>query len=152
MGKNIKIFVMFMLAFIVSNTAGARDFKCAPTPEDSLGPFYKANAPTRSSVGVGFVLSGTVRSASDCSIISGAKIELWLAGPDGRYDDEHRAIVLSDKSGEYRFKSNVPPKYNFRPPHIHIRVTAENFKSLVTQHYPLDGASEGDFPLALQPL
>ena len=141
-----------MLAFIVSKTVDARDFKCAPTPEDSLGPFYKVNTPTRTSVGEGYVLSGTVKSASDCSIISGAKIELWLAGPDGSYDDEHRAIIQSDKSGEYTFKSNVPPKYNFRPAHIHIRVTAANFKPLVTQHYPIDGAFEGDFPLVLQPL
>jgi hypothetical protein len=27
-------------------------------------------------------------SAKDCSAVAGAKIEFWLAGPDGRYDYE----------------------------------------------------------------
>jgi protocatechuate 3,4-dioxygenase beta subunit len=152
MNKKIMMVIMLMLAFIVSNAVHGRDFKCVPTPEDSLGPFYTPNAPSRSSIGEGYVLSGTVKSARDCSTVSGAKIELWLAGPDGRYDDEHRAVVLSAASGEYSFESNVPPKYSFRPPHIHIRVTAENFKLLVTQHYPIEGSSEGNFPLVLKPL
>jgi protocatechuate 3,4-dioxygenase beta subunit len=106
----------------------------------------------RSAVGKGYVLSGTVRSATDCSIIPGAKIEFWLASADGRYDDDHRATLLADESGAYRFASNLPPKYNFRPPHIHVRVTAEGFKPLVAQHYPKAGAAAGDFPLVLAPL
>jgi protocatechuate 3,4-dioxygenase beta subunit len=59
--------------------------------------------------------------------------------------------VFADEMGSYRFESNAPPKYNFRPPHIHIRVTADGFKTLVTQHYPKGGSSEGSFPLVLVP-
>ena len=151
MYKDRMMLVTLMLVFMISNAVNAENFKCAPTPGDSEGPFYKPNASLRSSVGKGYSLSGTIRSAKDCSTVPGAKIEFWLAGPDGRYDDAHRATVLADESGDYRFESNVPPKYTSRPPHIHIRVTAENFDTLITQHYPKNGTSEGTFPLVLKP-
>lgn len=125
--------------------------KCEPTHEDYLGPFYKPNAPVRSSVGRGYVLSGVVRSAVDCSPIAQARIELWLAGPDGRYDDDHRATVFADRSGAYRFESAFPSAYTGRPPHIHLRVSAPGFKTLVTQHYPQEGRTEGRFDLVLIP-
>jgi len=151
MNKDRIMLVTVMLVFMISNAVNARQFKCAPTPGDSEGPFYKPNAPLRSSVGKGYLLSGTIRSAKDCSTVPGAKIEFWLAGPDGRYDDAHRAAVFADESGAYRFESNVPPKYTSRPPHVHIRVTAGNFETLITQHYPKNGTSEGNFPLVLIP-
>jgi protocatechuate 3,4-dioxygenase beta subunit len=109
---------------------------CAPTEEDALGPFYKPNAPVRSIVGKGYVLQGVVRSSKDCGLVPGAVIELWLAGPDGGYDDAHRATIIADASAAYRFESNVPPPYYGRPPHIHLRVSAKGFRPLVTQHYP----------------
>jgi protocatechuate 3,4-dioxygenase beta subunit len=149
--NNRIMLVTVMLVFMMSNAVNAVNFKCTPTPGDSEGPFYKPNAPLRSSVGKGYLLSGTIRSAKDCSTVPGAKIEFWLAGPDGRYDDAHRATVFADASGAYRFESNVPPKYTSRPPHVHIRVTAGNFETLITQHYPKNGTSEGDFPLVLIP-
>jgi protocatechuate 3,4-dioxygenase beta subunit len=116
-----------------------------------LGPFYKPGAPERAKVGEGYVLKGVVRSARDCSPIKGARIEFWLAGPHGRYDDEHRATVLPDESGSFRFESNFPPGYYGRPPHIHIRVSAEGYRTLVTQHYPEKGGKEGAFDLVLMP-
>lgn len=151
MNKNKLILLIIMVVLVISNAADAEGFKCAPTPEDSLGPFYKPNTPIRSKVGEGYVLSGAVKSAKDCYIVSGAKIEFWLAATDGSYDDDHRATVLADESGSYRFESNAPPKYNFRPQHIHVRVTAEGFKTLVTQHYSKVGSSEANFPRVLVP-
>lgn len=124
---------------------------CKPTPPDGLGPFYEPNAPLRTSVGEGYALTGQVKSAPDCSPIPGARIELWLAGPDGKYDDEHRATILTGQTGDYRFQSNFPPKYTNRPPHIHIRVSAEGYKTLVTQHYPQGGSNQGTFDLVLAP-
>jgi protocatechuate 3,4-dioxygenase beta subunit len=126
-------------------------FACKPTPPDSLGPFYQPNAPLRISVGEGYLLAGEVKSAADCFPIPGARIELWLAGPDGKYDDEHRATILSGQTGEYRFASNFPPGYGNRPPHIHIRVSAEGYQTLVTQHYPEKGSERATFDLVLVP-
>ena len=122
---------------------------CQATPSDALGPFYVPNAPMRTAVGEGYVLSGVVRAVNDCEPIPGARIELWLANPQGQYDAAHRATMLAESQGEYRFESNVPVPYGGRPPHIHIRVTAPGFRTLVTQHYPADGQTEGTFDLVL---
>jgi protocatechuate 3,4-dioxygenase beta subunit len=126
--------------------------QCNPTRPDSLGPFYKPDAPQRISVGSGYRLDGVVRSAATCSPIPGARIELWLAGPDGDYDDDYRATVYASDKGEYRFESHNPPAYYGRPPHIHIRVSAAGFKTLATQHYPSAGSHQGNFNLVLLPL
>lgn len=111
---------------------------CLATEPDMEGPFYKPNAPIRSSVGKGYVLKGVVRSI-DCIPIPGAKIELWLAGPDGKYADAYRATITADSSGAYRFESHVPTPYTGRPPHIHLRVSAKGYNVLITQHYPEAG-------------
>jgi protocatechuate 3,4-dioxygenase beta subunit len=124
---------------------------CKPMPSDALGPFYKPNAPLRTSVGKGYVLTGSVKSSQDCLPVEGARIEFWLAGPNGRYDDNHRATLISDRSGRYGFQSNFPPAYSFRRPHIHIRVTADGYEPLVTQHYPLSGQTQGTFDLVMIP-
>jgi protocatechuate 3,4-dioxygenase beta subunit len=124
---------------------------CVPTPPDALGPFYKPKAPVRHSVGKGYELSGRVMSSKDCSSISQAGIELWMAGPDGDYKNDFRATVISDESGQYRFESHIPPSYSQRPPHIHMRITADGFKTLITQHYPEEGSNTGVFDLILIP-
>lgn len=126
--------------------------RCDPTREDSLGPFYKPGAQMRSSVGHGYVLSGTVRSSEDCAVIPDACIEVWLAGPGGNYGDEFRAMLFSDARGRYRFESHVPPAYMGRPPHIHLKVSAQGFRPLVTQHYPREGELGANFDLVLKSL
>jgi protocatechuate 3,4-dioxygenase beta subunit len=124
---------------------------CAPTRPDTLGPFYLPNAPMRTSVGSGYVLTGAVRAADTCQPISDALVEFWLANPQGRYDDDHRASMLASAEGEYRFESNAPPPYTGRPPHIHVRVSAPGFRTPVTQHYPQPGQTEAIFDLVLLP-
>jgi protocatechuate 3,4-dioxygenase beta subunit len=125
---------------------------CEPTQPDMLGPYYEPNAPVRTSVGSGYVLSGSVLGADGCEPLRDARIEFWLANPKGEYDDAHRATVLAGERGRYRFESNVPVSYGGRPPHIHIRVTAPGYRELVTQHYPDAGQREATFDLVLEPL
>lgn len=125
---------------------------CVPTPADYLGPFYEPGAPVRSSVGEGYILEGVIMSTIDCSPIAKARIELWLANPAGSYDDAHRATIFSDETGGYSFESNFPPGYYGRPPHIHIRISADGFKTLATQHYPDRGNSSGIFDIVLVPI
>ena len=122
---------------------------CKPTQPDMLGPFYEPDAPVRTSVGSGYVLSGTVLAAGDCKLIRNARIEFWLANPKGEYDDAHRATVFAGERGGYHFESNMPVSYGGRPPHIHVRVTAPSFEELVTQHYPQPGQTKADFDLVL---
>ncbi len=143
--------VMLLLPGVLYAAVGDAAPQCKPTPADHLGPFYVPDAPVRAKVGEGYVLNGTVRSAADCAAINGAKIEFWLAGPTGGYDDDHRATLFADNSGDYRFESNFPPPYATRPSHIHIRVSAPGFRTLVTQHYPAAGESGASFDLVLVP-
>src|SRR5215207_8795676 len=132
-----------------SPAAGGKPTNCKPTQPDMLGPFYEPGAPVRTSVGRGYVLSGTVLAAEGCKPIPNARIEFWLANPSGNYDDAHRATVLAGERGEYRFESNVPVSYGGRPPHIHVRVRASGYEELVTQHYPQRGQRKANFDLVL---
>jgi protocatechuate 3,4-dioxygenase beta subunit len=75
-----------------------------------------------------------------------------MTGPDGKYADAFRATVYSKTDGAYRFQSHHPTDYFGRPPHIHIRVSADGFQTLVTQHYPSPDAEQGDLDLVLLPL
>ena len=138
-----------IVLFALSSSSQAAT--CRPTEPDMLGPFYKPDAPIRSSVGEGYLLQGTVRSSQDCSPVPAAVIEFWLAGPEGPYDDAHRATVIADAAGTYRFESNLPHAIEGRPPHIHIRVSAKGFQPLVTQHYPEAGQTKAMFDLVLVP-
>ena len=148
--------LLFTIAILAISFQGLPEWAvyaatCMPTEEDSLGPFYKPNAPVRSIVGKGYVLQGVVRSSKDCAAVPGAVIELWLAGPDGGYDDAHRATIIVDASAAYRFESNLPPPYYGRPPHIHLRISAKGFRPLVTQHYPASDKKEAVFDIILVP-
>ena len=122
---------------------------CRPTPPDALGPFYEPGAPIRSKVGTGYVLTGRVLAARGCRQIPRARIEFWLVNPQGEYDDAHRATVIARRDGRYRFESNKPVAYESRPPHIHVRVGARGFRTLVTQHYPRTGKRRAVFNLVL---
>ena len=130
-------------------TTGSEPADCKPTQPDMLGPFYEPDAPVRSSVGSGYVLSGAVLAAAECKPIPNARIEFWLANPRGEYDDAHRATVFAGHRGEYRLESNVPVSYGGRPPHIHIRVKAPGYEELVTQHYPERAQRKANFDLVL---
>jgi protocatechuate 3,4-dioxygenase beta subunit len=92
-----------------------------------------------------------VKSAADCAPIEKARIELWLTNPEGDYDDDHRATIFSDGAGQYRFESNFPPGYSGRPPHIHIKISANGFETLATQHYPSTVSNKGVFDIVLAP-
>jgi protocatechuate 3,4-dioxygenase beta subunit len=74
-----------------------------------------------------------------------------MAGPDGQYTDDYRATQLVGEDGAYRFESNFPPPYSGRPPHIHVRVSAEGYQTLITQHYPQKGVTSADLDLVLVP-
>jgi protocatechuate 3,4-dioxygenase beta subunit len=143
------LLVIVVTGWSIPVKASELTFQCEPTAEDEMGPFYHPDAPLRTSIGTGYLLIGTVKSANDCSPISSAKIELWMTGPDGRYGDDWRATLFSADNGTYFFTSHPATDYGSRRPHIHMRVTAEGFSPLVTQHYPLSSAGEGLFDLVL---
>jgi len=124
---------------------------CAPTTADGEGPFYKPDAPQRASIGEGHILKGVVKRSSDCQPLADAKIEFWQVGSNAEYDDDHRATLFSDSLGKYTFTSNFPPGYIGRPPHIHLKVSVEGYRTFTTQFYPKQGQTEAIFDLVLVP-
>jgi protocatechuate 3,4-dioxygenase beta subunit len=151
MSRSAAVLVLIgALSLVGSADSDARASKCRATAPDSLGPFYEPGAPVRSKVGTGYVLRGRVLSAATCGQVRRARIEFWLVNDQGEYDDAHRATVFARGDGRYRFESNRPIAYGPRPPHIHIRVSARGFRTLVTQHYPREARASAVFDLVLR--
>jgi protocatechuate 3,4-dioxygenase beta subunit len=144
------IFTALATLFGVETSLAAAN-RCPPTPWDEIGPFYRPNAPLRSKIGSGYTLSGTVRSAVDCRPLPGARIEFWQVGPNGSYDDLHRATIIVDKKGRYHLETDFPPPYSQRPPHIHILVDMRGFTGLISQHYPQPNKKKATMDLVLAP-
>lgn len=124
---------------------------CAPTRPDALGPFYKPNAPQRDTTGQGLSLVGTVRAAPACTPLATAQLEWWAANAQGEYDMAHRATQQVESTGQYRYTTDVPGVYPGRPPHLHVRVTAPGYRTLVTQIYPSSGQTAVTFDFVLVP-
>jgi catechol 1,2-dioxygenase len=123
---------------------------CRTTP-DILGPFYRANAPFRNNLrienspGTPLIVRGTVFGKNCNAPLAGALIEVWHADNDGNYDNDsdkflYRASLKTDASGRYEIKTIIPQAYDignnqFRPEHIHFKVTSPGYNDLVTQTY-----------------
>jgi len=117
---------------------------CAPTTADAQGPYYLAGAPAIVDLagrepGTAIALSGIVADV-DCEPIANAQVEVWQADAEGDYhDDRLRATLRCNALGAYAFTSIMPGRYlqatGLRPAHLHFRVTAPGFRSLVTQIY-----------------
>lgn len=135
-------------AFALGSAPAPTTPRCQLTEGSGGDPFYKPNAPVRSRVGTGFVLTGTVRSGIDCTAMRGTRVELWLRGPNGQYDDVHRGTVVTDGNGRFRFESNYPGG-GF--PHIHVRVAAPGYRPLEIRYVPRAGATAGVLDLVLEP-
>lgn len=153
--KILRIMVSVMIGVIsvplfLPGADAAAAIKCAPTPHDEIGPFYRPNAPVRSVIGKGYILQGVVRDASTCRPVAGARIEFWQAGPGGVYSDAYRATVYSDPKGRFRLETFLPPPYARRPAHIHILVDMRGYAGLITQHYPKNGEKQSTMDLVME--
>jgi protocatechuate 3,4-dioxygenase beta subunit len=107
------------------------------------GPFYKANAPVRSSLvepgtkGEKLVLSGVVYT-TQCKPVANALLDFWQADEKGEYDNEgfrYRGQLRADGEGRYRLETILPALYPGRPRHIHVKVQAPGGRVLTTQIY-----------------
>jgi carboxypeptidase family protein len=121
------------------------DASCPLTIDDGLSPTYVPNAPARSKVGTGHVLTGRVLSARDCSPIPGATVEVWPEYPGRGHPDSARATLFADASGGYRFECDPPE-------HIHMRVSATGYVTIAQNSYHPDGRRTGTFDIVLAPV
>ena len=91
--------------------------------------------------GVRLVLSGTVLGAG-CAPPAGAVLDIWQANHDGEYDNEGftlRGRFIADEQGRYQLGTIIPGHYlngrQYRPAHIHAKVSAPGHQPLTTQLY-----------------
>ena len=117
---------------------------CRPTLDDGISPSYKPDAPERTVVGEGHVLTGVVISSVDCKPIANAKLEFWPEEAALGHPDSSRATFFTDQHGEYRFECNPPE-------HIHMRISAPGYHTIGVNSYHANGAAEGTFDIVLEP-
>jgi protocatechuate 3,4-dioxygenase beta subunit len=117
---------------------------CTPTLDDDVSPSYIAETPIRNVVGQGHVLTGTIRSSVDCRPIPNAKLEFWSEEQGLGHPESSRASFFSDENGQYRFECNPPE-------HIHMRISAEGFRTIGVNSYHPEGAPTGTFDIVLRP-
>src|SRR3954454_1192523 len=113
---------------------------CKATPDDGFGPFGQGLPPIRAKTGTGHVLSGVVLSAVDCKPIRGAQVQFWQSNAKGVYTKKLSATVLTRRDGSFRYESPRPVSYDGFPPHIHVRVIAKGYETLLTRVVPAKGA------------
>lgn len=115
----------------------------APTPSNTLGPFYKKGAPRRESLiepgmtGTPLVVAGRIIN-TDGKALTDAKVEVFHADASGEYDMSGfrcRGEIPVGGEGVYRLESVVPGGYGGRAQHIHYVVSAPGHRRLVTQLY-----------------
>ena len=125
-----------------------------PTPWCELGPFYKRDAPHRTTLrgandpGMPLAVAGTVYSVNG-NILEDATLEIWQTDNAGHYDNEgylYRAVMKPDGKGGYAFESVMPGHYPQRVgQHVHYLVTAPGHKPLTTQlYFATDPVFKGD--------
>jgi protocatechuate 3,4-dioxygenase beta subunit len=91
--------------------------------------------------GTRFELEGAVHSTR-CAPLPGARIEIWQADANGRYDERGftlRGTLRADANGRFRVRTIVPGHYlngyQYRPAHLHVKVSAPGHRPLTTQLY-----------------
>lgn len=146
-----------VLAPIFPASAFAKN--CEFTTSDIEGPFYTPNAPVKHKLspqnapGSPLFLTGTVY-ANDCETpVPQALIDVWHANNVGAYDSQgynYRGKIYADNFGNYSFETVLPGKYlngaEFRPRHIHFKISGPNTSELTTQLY-----FEGDTSIPVDP-
>lgn len=134
-----------------------QDKKLKVTERDILGPYFREGAPYRAKVtpplakGRVTLIRGSVWGFDTKKPLADAVVHIWQASHDGRYDNDDpkkpprkdvfkfRARMLTDEAGRYEYETIHPGRYKvretFRPSHIHYKVEAKGYKTLITQLY-----------------
>lgn len=151
--EGMGLFAVGMGAFGSVSRGEGRFVGDSPTTTDILGPWYRPGAPFRTNLNpTGFNgeilrLSGTVFKVDGTTPIDNCLVEIWQCNKDGLYDNTsdafiYRASQQVKANGAYSFVTGIPVAYpseadpaQFRPAHIHMRISAEGQQDLITQLY-----------------
>ena len=124
---------------------------CPATPNDGFGPFGQGLPPLRAKTGTGHVLTGVVLSAVNCKPVPNAQVQLWQSNAKGVYVRKLSATVLTNRAGRFRYESPRPTSYEGLPPHIHVRVAAKGFETLLSRIIVPSGTRRTNARLVLVP-
>lgn len=164
-----KMITLSMLSGIAGalgiSSSVAKVFILTPTPGETEGPFYPVNDQNDRDAdlteiegqpgvaqGQHIVVSGQLQDVAGDPIAK-ATLDIWQADSYGRYrhprdpnpvrpdaNFQGWAIISSDESGLFRFKTVMPGAYParenwVRPPHIHFKISKPGYRTLTTQMY-----------------
>jgi len=142
-----------------SGTGGATSTGCSATPSETAGPYpydlSKNSAIFRTDItegktGIPLTLTLTIVNSNDnCSVISGARVDIWHCDKDGYYSEYSepgylgtqdntgktflRGIQLTDTNGQVKFTTIYPGWYTGRVTHIHVEIFVNSVLKLTTQ-------------------
>lgn len=125
---------------------------CNPTTQDYYGegPFYTDGPPflednklaANDEPGTRLYISGRVLNLECSQYIPDTVVDVWHANDAGQYDNQGfnlRGFTRTNDQGFYLFETILPGKYlngsQFRPSHIHYKITPPGFPQLTTQLY-----------------
>ncbi len=131
---------------------------CGGDPEltqaQTPGPYFTPDTPAKNDFrgdGVGgkeMSLRGLVLD-QQCHPVASAHVELWHAGPDGRYDNQgfrFRGHLFTDQNGRYDFITLMPGLYPGRTRHFHVKIRPLNGPWLTSQlYFPDEKSNRSDF-------
>ena len=122
------------------------DNPCTLTEESTEGPYYVAGAPQKEKIGEfldgqRLIISGNILD-SNCNPVPDAIVDVWQTDSNGEYyfeDFTLRGKVHANGTGFYTVDTIFPGKYTeagqFRPAHLHLKVSSPEGSSLTTQLY-----------------
>ena len=151
--RRLAVVALLAVAVLASVSAGGAPAaaSCKATPNDGFGPFGNGLPPLRAKTGTGHVLAGLVLSAFDCKPIRGAQVQFWQSNAKGVYTKKLSATVLTRRDGSFRYESPKPVSYEGFPPHIHVRVIAKGYETLLSRVVPAKGAKRTSVRFVLVP-
>lgn len=131
---------------------GKTNLDCQITTLDYYGegPFYTNNPPlkedgiiaSKSEEGQRIRITGRVTNLDCSEILSGTIVDVWHANNAGQYDNvgyNLRGKIIANEQGFYMFETILPGKYlngsQYRPSHIHFKITPPGYPTLITQLY-----------------
>ena len=133
--------------FELIDTDGAFSTDCAAST-DMLGPFFRKEAPFRNDLtdssnkeDIPIRVVSQVLGADCKTPLKNVEIDIWHCDHKKEYDMDLpaytcRGKVTTNESGEYWFKTFMPPPYGGRPKHIHYLIDGvEGYRRLATQLY-----------------
>ena len=145
--------IAVVAAAAAAQVASPATLACQPTVSEGAGPIGTRSAvfPRRAKFGTGYVLTGKVLRSESCGPLAGAVVEIWQSGKKG-YGPNGRASVVVGANGTFRFEGPLPPGYEGRPGHIHMRISARGYDTATVTHVVGTGRRTGRVTVVLTSL